>query len=87
MLAADYDAVVDKWRRGLPWEIRIRAGTGHAPHVRALDAAIRVIEKNVADGQILQHLETQITTEIADEFGIDRKSLKDLLGRYRKAKK
>ena len=87
MLAADYEAVVGRWRRGLPWEVRTRAGTGHAPHIRALDAALRVIEKNVPDGQIAQDLEAQITAEVADEFGIDRKSLKDLHRRYRKPKK
>jgi hypothetical protein len=88
MLATAHAAVVDKWRQGLPWEVRIRADSiRHAPHVRALDAAIRAVENNVADGQIVKHLETQIIAEIADEFGIERKNLKDVLGRYRKAKK
>jgi hypothetical protein len=87
MLATDHAAAVDKWRQGQPWEVRIRAGTRHAPHVRSLDAAIRVIEKNVADGQIVQDLENQIIAEIADEFSIDSKSLNDLLWRRRKAKK
>ena len=88
MLGANYKAIVDRWRQGLPWEVRIRADSiRHAPHVRALDAAIRVIEKNVADGQIKQDLETQITAEIADEFKIERKSLKDVHMRYRKVKK
>ena len=87
MLAADYDAAIDRWQRGLPLEVRTRAGGGQKDHIRALDAAIRTVLKFVPDDEVANRLEDALITDFSVEFKLIEKSVKDMLKRYRETKK
>ena len=83
MLAAEYDAAVNRWQSGLPREVRTHAGRDQTPHIRALDVALRAVEDQVPDAEVQSRINNAILLEIAKEFSLDEKSVKDMLRRRR----
>ena len=87
MLAAEYDTAVDRWQRGLPLEVRTRAGKAQKDHIRVLDAAIRAVKEFVPDEEVANRLADAIIAKVAAEFNLQEKSAKDMLNRYHKTGK
>ena len=87
MLAADHDAAVDRWRRGLPLEVRTRAGKAQKDHIRVLDVAIRAVKEFVPDEDVASRLADAIVAKVAAKFYLQEKSVKDMLNRYHKTGK
>jgi len=83
MLAADYDAAVDRWQQGLPLEVRTRAGKAQKDHIRTLDASIRAVEELVPNDEVASRFSDAMIEKVAAEFGLVEKSVKDMLRRYR----
>jgi len=84
MLGADYEAAVDRWRRGIPRKIRTVACDEHRTPIRALAVCIRTLNKVISDEEVAQRLVAKMITAIADDFSITEKSAKDMLRRYLK---
>ncbi len=82
MLAAEYDAAVDRWKRGLSRKIRTVAFDEHKTPIRALAVCIRTLNKAIPDEEVARGLVAKMLTAIADDFSITEKSAKDMLRRY-----
>ncbi len=87
MLAAEYDTAVDRWQRGLPLEVRTRAGKAQKDHIRVLDAAIRAVKESVPGEEVANRVAGAIIAKVAAEFNLQEKSVKDMLNRYHKTGK
>ncbi len=87
MLAADYYADVDRWQRGLPLEVRTRAGKAQKDHIRVLDAAIEAVKELVPNDEVATRFSDAIIARVATECNLLEKSVKDMLRRYRETGK